>query len=155
MRFPNELHVQLIKNNNEKSSLENVVLAIKLNAPQKNDYHLGPFFSDSNGEYKLSENVLKISADAVIQSGLMDYVHYELCSDVVAIQILSPDEVVKMIKGRSLWGILEKESEIYISKENLLNRLKENVNHLVAPTSISIDLRKYVGTIELKISDTA
>lgn len=157
VRFTKELYIQLIhKNTAKKINIENVVLSIELKAPRKNDYHLGPYFSNKNGEYRLNEHILKVSADAVIQSGLMDYVHYESCKDIITIKVSSLTDIEKMMRGRKVWGLLDRESELYTSKEHLLNKLINSNNHLVVPASIEIDLRKHSGTIELplQIQDT-
>ena len=155
MRFPDKLNVQLVKRNGEKLHLENVVFVIKLKAPQKNDYYLGPFFSNKGGECKISEKVLKISAEAVIQSGLMDYVNYELCSGIATIQILTVDEIEKMLKARSVWGIIGKEAELYVSKEHLLGWLKKSANHSVISKPIQVDLTKPPSSIELVINNVS
>lgn len=151
MQFPKKVHIKLVDDNFEKLNIDNIILQIKLIPPQKNIYYLGPFFSNNRGEYELNKNILEISANAVIESGVMDYVHYEKCENVVQIQILSIDEIKNMINGREIWGLLGEESQLYDTKERLIEKLNKSNNPLVIPKSFNIDFKNLEKEVNLSV----
>jgi hypothetical protein len=136
MKFPKILKISLVSKDGKQIMLSDVVFSITLFAPKKNNYHLGPFFSTNSGTLELDEERLTISAEAVLDSGIMDYCHYSDCSDKVMIEILDSEQLNNLIKGTNLWGLLKDEEILYGSKEILLKRIKNNKNDLVGPKKI-------------------
>lgn len=118
--------------------IPNIIVSIHLFAMRKNDYYLGPFFSDNNGEIKIDKNILEISAEAELQTGLMDYKEVDECSSLVEIKIASEGEIADLIKGRTLWGLIGQEQQLYNTKEELLDRITKNNNNLIFPNSLRV-----------------
>ena len=141
MIFPNSLNI-FLKNriNGEKLKIENVIISIHLFAKYRNDYHLGPFFSNEMGEYFLNSNILIASAEAELATGLMDYEDYHNCKDEAVIKILSVFEVSRLKNARKMWGILKDEKSLYESKEQLLSRIELSNNHKIEPSQVMVQL---------------
>jgi len=146
LKFPNHIVLKLIEGLTHKPiTIPNVIISIHIFAIKKNDYNLGPFFSDKNGEIKIDKHVLDILAEAEIQTGLMDYNNIHECSPLVEINILSEDEINNLITGRKLWGISEQEKEIYTTKEELLKKISYNNNKCVQPDFLRALWDKHVS----------
>jgi len=140
LKFPKKIKIRILDGFTQSPiEIENIIISIHLFALKKNDYYLGPFFSDINGEIEIDDNILSISAEAELQTGLMDYLNVNECSPLVEIHILSNEEIKNLIKGRLLWGIIGREREIYKSKEELLNRIQKNNNSFVLPQSLRVN----------------
>jgi hypothetical protein len=105
---------------------------------KKNDYFLGPFFSNENGEFEIDKNLLEISAEAELSTGIMDYRKINECSSLIEIRIISKEEIGNLLRGRELWGIIGREKEFYKTKEELLDKIKKNNNNLVLPQSLRV-----------------
>ena len=139
MKFPNKIVIRIVDGLTLKPMLmENILICIHVFAINKNDYDLGPYFSDSSGEIHLTSEILKISADAQMETGLMDYKDIEEASPLVKIEILSAEEIGKLKEGRRLWGIIKKEVDLYQSEQKLLEKIDANNNYYVAPTNIKV-----------------
>lgn len=139
LNFPSKIKIKIVDGLNHNSiKIPSIIISIHLFAMKKNDYYLGPFFSDENGEIEIDKNTLEISAEAELGTGLMDYKDVHECSPLVEINILSQEEINNVMKGRTLWGIIGRENEIYNTKEDLLNRIRNNNNHLVNPRSFRV-----------------
>ena len=139
MIFPKNLELSILPKDKKQSMLADIIVSITLFAPKKNDYHLGPFFSDNHGVIKIEEKQLIISAEAVLSSGIMDYCKYSDCSEKVMIEILDSNKLNMLINGRGIWGITKDEALLYGSKEVLLNRIKNSKNHLVEPKKLYLN----------------
>ena len=139
MIFPKNIELTILSQDNKQLIFEDVAISITLFAQNKNDYHLGPFFSNNNGVWKIEEKQLIISAEAVLSSGIMDYCKYTDCSENVMIEILDSNKLNMLINGRSKWGLLKDESVLYGSKEMLLNKIKNSNNHFVEPKKIYLN----------------
>jgi hypothetical protein len=140
LRFPKKIKIKILEGNTQSPiKIENIIISIHFFALKKNDYYLGPFFSDINGEIEIDANILSISAEAELQTGLMDYLSVNKCSPLVEIHILSNEEIENLIKGRMLWGIIGRERELYKSKEELLDRIQKNGNRFVLPQSLRVN----------------
>jgi hypothetical protein len=139
MKFPNKITIRMIDGMSlNPIKVENILINIHVFAFNKNDYYLGPFFSDSNGEMHLTNKMLEISADAEIETGIMDYKGIRGASPLVEIRILSKEEIDLLKEGRNLWGIVGKEADLYRSKKELLKKIDLNNNHLVLSTCIKV-----------------
>ena len=65
--------------------LAEVIVGVRTFHCQKNNYHLGPFFSDAAGLVRIKrEDLLDAIADEHA-TGLMDYAGIETCSSEIAI----------------------------------------------------------------------
>jgi len=137
--FPNKINIKIVDSFTHSSiRIPNIIVMIHIFAMEKNDYHLGPFFSNDNGEIEIDKNTLEILAEAELESGLMDYRSVKECSPLVEIGIISEKDIENLIKGRELWGVSKREKELYGSSENLLNRIKKSNNHAICPNSLRV-----------------
>jgi hypothetical protein len=139
MKFPNKIVIKIVDGLDLNPILmENVIIFIHVFAINKNDYDLGPYFSDNNGEIHLTNKILQISADAQMETGIMDYKDIKEASPLVKIEILSKEEIERLREGRKLWGIIKKEATLYQSEKKLLKKIDANNNHHIAPTNIKV-----------------
>ena len=137
MKFPNNVTIRVIDGIALKPiKIENILINVHIFAMNKNDYYLGPYFSDINGQIHLTNKMLRISADAELETGMMDYKNIKNASPLVEIKILSKEEIKLLNEGRKLWGIVGREVVLYRSKKELLEKINLNNNYRILPASI-------------------
>jgi hypothetical protein len=140
VKFPEKTKITIVdKITHSRIKLKDIILSVHLYATKKNDYYLGPFFSDPNGDVEINGSALGILAEAELQTGIMDYKNVNECISLVEIKILSEEEIDNLIKGRTFWGIIGREKELYNTKEDLLKRIKNNHNTFVFPQTLRVD----------------
>lgn len=149
MKFPENIEIQVVSKQGSLLPVENLVCSIVLFAPEKNNYHLGPFFSSARGIINIKEDQLRISAEAVLESGIMDYVHYSKCLDRAMIEFLDSGNIEKLIVGRSMWGLIKDEHLLYGSEENLMKKILLARENKITQESFYIDFK---GQDNLKIN---
>jgi len=108
--------------------IPNIVFSVDTHARHKNDYHLGPFFSDENGVVTITRELLDTYAEAELESGLMDYASISDCYSLVEIRLWSDDDLERAIRGRQTWGLLKREKTLWESPEELIERFR-NANN--------------------------
>ena len=64
MNFPKVLELSILSKEKKQIMLSDIIVSITLFAPRKNNYNLGPFFSNDTGIVKIEEKQLIISAEA-------------------------------------------------------------------------------------------
>lgn len=139
LKFPDKIKIRVMDGLARRTiRIPDIIVMVHIFAMRKNDYHLGPFFTNENGELEINKEILEISTEAELQTGLMDYRKVDECSPLVEISILSEGEITNLIKGRTLWGIIGREKKLYNTKEELLNRIKKCNNNLVLPNSLRV-----------------
>jgi hypothetical protein len=126
--FPKRITVQLCTPdahaNWRPAAVRNFAISTRVFARAKNDYDLGPFFSDASGRVIMTEVALRALAAGELESGLMDY--YDIVTGsfpLVEITAWSGDRVSRAIEARKLWGVLSAERAIWPTKEALLDAL--------------------------------
>ncbi|MDD5018796.1 MAG: hypothetical protein PHS61_00020 [Candidatus Omnitrophica bacterium] len=148
LKFPNKVKIKIIDElARSPIRIKNIIIFVHLFAVKKNDYYLGPFFSDINGEIEINRDMLAILAEAELQTGIMDYKSVNECSSLAEINILSREEIENLVKGRSLWGVIGREKELYGTKEELLNKINNNNNYLVLPCSLRVNWDNSVASV--------
>lgn len=139
LKFPKKIKIKLIENFTHKPiEIPNIILSIRVFAIEKNDYFLGPFFSNENGEFEIDKNMLEIFSESELKTGIMDYQKIDDCSPQIEIRIMSIEEITNLLKGRELWGLVGRENIFFKTKEELLKRIKKNNNSLVFPQAIKV-----------------
>ena len=108
--------------------IPNIVFSVDTHARHKNDYHLGPFFSDENGVVTITRELLDTYAEAELESGLMGYASISDCYSLVEIRLWSDDDLERAIRGRQTWGLLKREKTLWESPEELIERFR-NANN--------------------------
>ena len=139
LNFPDKVKIKIIESLTHKPiKIPNIIINIHAFAMEKNDYFLGPFFSNENGEFEIDKNSLEISAEAELQTGIMDYRGINECSSLIEFRIISMEEVENILKGRGMWGVIGREKDVYGTKEELLAMIMKNNNNLVLPQSLRV-----------------
>jgi hypothetical protein len=136
--LPDKITVKLIKPRKENFSVDNILLYIKTNARNKNDFYLGPFASDINGVITITKKDLDNEVTATYESGLMDYSSIENSFSFVELRLYDQNEIDKMIESRTkTWtSLLKGEIERWISINRLVDTLKQSNNkHLLLDES--------------------
>lgn len=129
-KIPNQIIVQLIKSTQQDFPINNILLYIKIFARHKNDYLLGPFVSNENGEILITKLLLENEIQATIESGIMDYDDIEGCSSEVEIHLYSQKEINNLIESRTkVWTeLLKGEKKRWASISELIDILKNSNN---------------------------
>ncbi|HEX6718574.1 MAG TPA: hypothetical protein VF088_15815 [Pyrinomonadaceae bacterium] len=96
-----------------------LALEIRTFARSRNDYHLGPFFSDPDGRVMITRALLAASARAQLDWGLMDYAPIDDCFALVEIVHWSADHVQRAIEARSDGLFSEHERTLWGSPEGV------------------------------------
>jgi hypothetical protein len=106
-------------------------MGIQTAACRKNDYHLGPFFSEADGIVRITRAMLERDVSDTLSTGLMDYGGIEECAPDVAIRAWTPAETARAGEGRrEVWtDLLAGEALEYRSIEELIGRFARSVNH--------------------------
>lgn len=104
-------------------------------ARAKNDYYLGPLFTDESGVLSVTNHQLELCARAELSSGLMDYTSIHDAYALVELVHWSADEVARAVKSRTTaWNTLfDGEAELYGSVDSLVARLRQCGNRHFAP----------------------
>ena len=64
LTLPENVQIQIVNNKLQPSKIENVLVYIHLFARHKNDFYLGPYYSDQNGIINISKNDLNNEIEA-------------------------------------------------------------------------------------------
>lgn len=158
--FPERVTIRarLINNDAEMDGIGlRIAFSIRTFARSKNDYHLGPFFTDDTGALALTRQQLKLSAQAALSSGLMDYASISDGFPLVEISHLSAADIERAIKSRTThWTQeLDGERELYGSVGNLVACYQGASNGQLAPPSPPFSRDEWDGskqTVEYEYS---
>jgi hypothetical protein len=93
---------------------------------RKNNYRLGPFFSDAEGRVVITRELAELSVRDTLDTGLMDYGDICECAPDVEIRNWTSDDIDRCISARQNgWTmLLSGERQIYSSLDELLRRLR-------------------------------
>jgi hypothetical protein len=128
--LPNNLTIQMNPSSKQNFTLDNILIYIKTKAIRKNDFYLGPYFSNKKGEISISKNDLENEVEATYDSGLMDYSSIESNFPEVEICIYTQEEINKHIESRSkYWTSLLKGEEKRWKSINELLEVLRNANN--------------------------
>jgi hypothetical protein len=128
LTLPEIATVRLKTGTGQDYRMPNIVFSVDTHARRRNDYHLGPFFSDESGVIAITRKLLDIYVEATLESGLMDYTPISDCYSLVEIRLWSENELERAIRGRQTWGLLKREKDLWKSPEELMERLR-NANN--------------------------
>jgi hypothetical protein len=130
--LPEIATVKLKTGMGEDYRVPNIVFSVDTHAWHKNDYRLGPFFSDDNGVVAITRELLDIYVQAELDSGLMDYTRISDCYSMMEIRLWAENDLEEAIKGRQLWGLLKREKTLWESPEELIERFRNANNRNLA-----------------------
>jgi len=126
--FPDRVEIQLLDPEGQPYLVEDVALIIRTFARHKNDYHLGPFFSDNKGFLIIAKGALEARVAESISYAGMDYVDVNTCYPLVSIYLM-PQESIDFVIDRLQAGcITERELELWNSTEELMEKYKNSGN---------------------------
>jgi len=124
--FPKEVNLQFF-DEETKNPIANLVVLLTLFAHRKNDYDVGPGFTDKNGLVAFGRNDCLKSIDDSKRMFLMDYSSsLEQCLPKVQLKIMSQEELEGCIEARRKYKSLF-ESSCDCSEE-FFQRLRSSVN---------------------------
>ena len=110
-----------------------LALEIRTFARSRNDYHLGPFFSDPDGRVMITRALLDAGARAQLDWGLMDYAPIDDCFALVEIVHWSADDVQRAIEARSDGLFSDHERTLWGSLKEYLDLLRSCANRRLSP----------------------
>jgi hypothetical protein len=99
-----------------------VLVRIRTFARYKNDFHLGPFATDSSGVCSITKQDMLAEERAHLDTGLMDYTGIGDCFSLAELLIYSEEEISRAIECRKkIWtSLLAGESKRWKSIEELI-----------------------------------
>jgi len=145
--IPDHIEIQLTDLSNEPLMVENVAVYIKTKARRKNDFRLGPYFSDINGIIGIDREDFMNEVNATYDSGLMDYSSIESNFPEVEIAPYNKDEIARMIDSRTkVWtSLLNGEKERWSSIDVLIDRLENSMNGNIESDKCESVLTRFDG----------
>ncbi len=110
-----------------------LALGIQTFARRRNDYHLGPFFSDSDGLVTITGEQLESSVRAHLDWGLMDHADVRESFAFIEITHWSEAEIERAIHVRESGVFSEHEARLWGSLEQYLHLLRSSANRRLRP----------------------
>jgi hypothetical protein len=131
--LPETVIVNIVDPSSNQIDLKNIIIKIILFARYKNNYHLIPFITDSEGISSILKADLIYEIQSSYDSGLMDYAPIDSCSPNVEIRIASTDEIDRAINARTniYTRLLSGEQNRWDSINDLIKIYKESNNKLL------------------------
>jgi hypothetical protein len=128
--IPEKVTIRLKDNHGQPLPMANVIFGIHLFARHKNDFHLGPYVSNTDGIVVITGTDIQHDVEATYDSGLMDYVSVETCHTLAEIQLETADDIQKALHCRETeWtSLLKGETERWGSMNNLLKIYRQAAN---------------------------
>jgi hypothetical protein len=131
--FPEIVAIRILTSRDDSAKplrLAGIAFRVKTFHCRKNDYALGPFFSDGDGVVTITRRALELSASSTLATGIMDYGLPTECGPDVELSHWNGTDISRAQEARrSTWTrALPGEEELYGSLEALLRRLREAPN---------------------------
>jgi hypothetical protein len=120
--LPECVTVRLISWSGEPFRRADILVGIHTLARHKNDFHLGPYPTNTDGVSIITQKDLQAEVKATYSSGMMDYNNINDCFPLVEIRLWSIEEISRSLECRTnIWnGLLEGENERWNSIDELL-----------------------------------
>lgn len=136
MKFPKKLIFKFISKL-EKKPLSNCAIGLMVKAVRKNDYPIGPKFTNPEGEVFFTPEEIKEDIDRSQKAYLMDYASsFEECSSVFEVVLMSKKAIEDNLKWYkehpAFVGVLISSEKIK-ELENAKNRSEKNEKWIVTP----------------------
>ncbi len=134
LKIPEEITIQLVDKSGQPVRLDNVVIGIRTFATHKNDIHISPFYTNADGQVRITKNEINKAADRHIEFGLMDYVSLESAKPKVEIHVWTVQEIERFINH---WDPIVKQTNYFDGTEKkTLEKFKtcnnKNIDGLIA-----------------------
>ena len=143
MKIPESINIQVTNNHCIAEPIAEIAIFIHVFAKTKNDYYLGPYFSNNDGLITIKKEEVEYEILATQDSGVMDYSSIEDAFSEVEICTYTQEQIDRMITTRKkVWTRLMKgEDKRWKTMNELLAKLgKCNNKVLVRQKNIKIDL---------------
>jgi len=136
MEFPDELTVRVI-DAASGHPVENVSFLLRLKAPVKNDYAVGPLITNQDGIIRISREGCERAIKQAKEMFIMDYSgNLSSCSKVAELRLHSPLEIANTItqfeEAPDFWGMA------FDHPEELISRLRKVQNSIFRPISVPV-----------------
>lgn len=128
--FPASVTVRLmtvLKRTEEPFHSPDAALFVRTFARRKNDYHLGPFFSDPEGIVAIDGAVCQRLADAHLEMGIMDRYRVSECFSLVELYHLADQHLESAIAAVKEYGVPANQ-EWFCPKDEMLKRYRAAKN---------------------------
>ncbi len=103
--FPREILIRLV-DELTRNPVPNIVISLTIYAKAKNNYHLRPALSNSEGMITIKYDWVKKSIDEVRNFFLMDYTSpLEECFSHISLKVISTNEIPSAISAMKLYGV--------------------------------------------------
>jgi len=107
MNFPSVVTVKV--QDALQKPIENVAVILKLFAPRKNNYYVGPLVTDQNGTVQFTRELCERAIAKSKEMFLMDYVGtLETCRPELTVALHPPNQLATMLKNLkeapNFWG---------------------------------------------------
>lgn len=128
LQIPSLMRVSIVNPDGEPICVDGLALGVVCHATSRNDYRLGPFFTDENGNVELTRDMCEIAISAELASDLMGHSSIATCHPKVTVSIWTGDQVAMAVEGRRTWGLLGREKEVWRSADHLIEKLIASPN---------------------------
>ena len=136
MMFPDQITVT-VKERNSSLIVPELAIVLILQAVSKNDYFVGPFISDENGEVTIKRRDCEAAISRAQEMFLMDYQgNLSTCRSQARLQLHDPVAIETMIRQyetlSSFWG------RAFEDPDALMAALKKAKNSAFQPSSVVV-----------------
>ena len=130
LQLPELTKIQLLDTTSSPLRLSGVIVFIKASARRKNNYSLGPYWSNSDGLIEIRKEDLLSEVDSTHDSGLMDYAGINQCYPNVRIEIQNKSDIERITHCRkTAWkNLLRGEKERFQSMEEMISVYESSPN---------------------------
>jgi hypothetical protein len=130
LQLPELTQIQLLNSTGAPLNMSGVIVFIKASARRKNDYYLGPYWSNSDGMIEIREEDLLFEIDSTHDSGLMDYAGINQCHPDVRIEVQNRNDIERIVHcRRTAWkALLKGEKKRFQSMEAMISIYENSAN---------------------------
>lgn len=130
LQLPELTQIQLLDSTGSLLELSGVIVFIKVSARRKNDYFLGPYWSNGEGLIEIRKEDLLHAIEATHDSGLMDYSGINQCHPEVKVVLQNRSDINRIVRNRkTVWkNLLRGEKERFQSMEDLISIYESSPN---------------------------
>src|SRR5690606_1309964 len=110
LRIPSVTRISIVDRRGAPLRVDGVVLGLTCRATERNDFVLGPFFSDCDGRFELDRDRIEIAVAAQIASDCMGHAPIATCEPRVRARLWTGEETARAAEARKLWGLVGREA---------------------------------------------
>jgi hypothetical protein len=150
MNFPDCLRIRVVETVT-RTAISNVALTLRLKAPQKNDYFIGPLVTDESGMIEVLRTECLRTIETDQRMFVMDYSgDLASCGPLMELSLHSPEEIARMIRQfeqmPSFWGAG------FIEPDKLFSALRTVDNAMFLPAHIFLHEDELLQSTEIEFN---